>query len=214
MYDIKYLPSERSHARDLRQYGKSSSDYKTKGDQLYQFEVYVGGTNIKIKDDESAWYYERRNSGIYCATARNEQTIFSDMCCTIIKGYTPPNRTVEILTTNLPYINGCSTESLLPPIRLGDPTMQLLYMPPHSSEQEEHIHSTSRVVTVLTGSGVSISSQGEIPLKKGDVLILDKMVPHHFVTNKEHLLCSPLHVWSSVGAQEQNHPMFNGTHLT
>ena len=191
----------------------TSGSYSTKGDNLYQFEVHVGQQNLKLKHGESAWYYEKRGGGIYANTTRNEQNIFSDMCCTIIKGYTPPNRTVEILTTNLPYINGCSTESLLPPIRLGDPTIQLLYMPPHSSEQEEHIHSTSRVVTVLEGSGVSISHQGEIPLNRGDVLILDKMVPHHFITHDKYLLCSPLHVWSSVGQQEQNHPMFNGTHI-
>lgn len=192
----------------------SGDYYRPTGQQLYQYEVYVGQRNVKLKDGESAWYYEKRNSGIYGITARNEQTILSDLCCTIIKGYTPPNRQVEILDTNLPYIDGCSTESLIPPIRLGDPTMQLLYMPRQSSEQEEHIHSTARVVTILEGTGKCILPSGDIPLRSGEVLVIDKMVPHHFITGNEYLLCSPLHVWSSVGGQEQNHPMFNGTHLT
>jgi len=102
-------------------------------------------------------------------------------------------------------------------VRLGDPTMQLLYMPAGSSEQEEHIHSTVRVVYILDGSGICIhelsKNRKEISITKGDVLILEKMCPHHFVTEEEPLLCSPLHIWSSVGAMEQNHPMFNGTHL-
>ena len=200
-------------------------------DSLYSFKVYIGpNQKINLQDGESAWHYKEKSgeggephlrNKIYGITNRNSQTVYSDFVCTVIKGYVPPDRTAEIINTNLPYINGCSTESLIPPIRAGDPTMQILYMPPNSSEQEEHIHSTVRVVYVLSGSGTSISGRcldspegdDEQELQSGDVLILDKMVPHHFVTYKEPLVCSPLHVWSSTST-EFNHPMFNGTHLT
>ena len=191
-----------------------NSIYFSNPEDLYKFEVYVGNHTINLQDGDSAWLYNKKNTGLYAETFREKQSVISNICCTVIRGYSPPQRTVQILNTNLPYINGCSTESILPPIRMGDPTMQLLYMPVNSSEQEEHIHSTSRVVTILNGSGVCVSDKKETQLKPNDVLILDKMVPHHFYTEDNYLLCSPLHIWSSVGPMEQNHPMFNGTHLT
>ena len=157
--------------------------YESKLTDLYQYKVYSGGHDVTLKDGESAWYYEERNTGLYGCTSSNNQKIYTNLCCTVISGYTPPERTVQILKTNLPYINGCSTENLLPPIRLGDPTMQLLYMPPNTTEQVRHIHSTARVVYIIDGSGMSITDK-ETPLKKGDVLILDKMVPHHFETTE------------------------------
>ena len=186
-------------------------------DDLYGYTVYYGEQIVNVENGDSAWYYRFMNGRWSGHTKRGPGTVNSDKVCTVIRGYAPADRSVQIMGTNLPYINGCSTESLLPPVRLGDPTMQLLYMPAGSSEQEEHIHSTVRVVYILDGSGICVhelgKNQKEISITKGDVLILEKMCPHHFVTEEEPLLCSPLHIWSSVGAVEQNHPMFNGTHL-
>ena len=199
-------------------------------DDLYQYTVYVGEHDITLNKGDSAWFYTKQS-----ATNEHKEAIFglsnrvrnlskdatriihSSYCCTVIRGYNSPGRCVEIVGTNLPYINGCSSETILPAIRLGDPTMQLLYMPEGSSEQEEHIHSTVRVVYVLKGSATCYYGMGQQTkqqkISKGSVLILPKMLPHHFVTDTEPLLCSPLHVWSSVGPSEKNHPMFNGTHL-
>ena len=186
-------------------------------DDLYSYTVYYGEQIVNVENGDSAWYYRFMNGRWSGHTKRGPGTVNSNKICTVIRGYAPADRSVQIMGTNLPYINGCSTESLLPPVRLGDPTMQLLYMPAGSSEQEEHIHSTVRVVYILDGSGICVhelgKNQKEIRIKKGNVLILEKMCPHHFVTEEEPLLCSPLHIWSSVGAVEQNHPMFNGTHL-
>ncbi len=185
--------------------------YFSASSELYKYRVYAGEHQVNLKDGESAWYYEQRNSGPWGLSSRNEQKIYSKFCCTVISGYTPPERTSQIIDTNLPYINGCSTENLLPPIRLGDPTMQMLYMPPHTSEQARHIHSTARVVYVLDGRGVSVTDK-ETVIQKGDVLVLDKMIPHHFVTEYDSLWCSPMHIYSSVGS-EKNHPMYNGTYV-
>ena len=183
-------------------------------DELYSYTVYVGEHTVRLSSGDSAWYYTLVEGQMYAMTVRGQGNINSKYCCTVIRGYSPPNRKVEILNTNLPYINGCSTESLIPPIRLGDPTMQILYMPKHSSEQEEHIHSTARVVHILEGEALCVvNGYEEYPLNGGDTLILDKMVTHHFVTNESYLLCSPLHIFSS-SSSEYNHPMFNGTHLT
>ena len=187
-------------------------------DDLYSYTVYYGEQIVNVENGDSAWYYRFMNGRWSGHTKRGPGTVNSDKLCVVIRGYAPADRSVQIMGTNLPYINGCSTESLLPPVRLGDPTMQLLHMPAGSSEQEEHIHSTVRVVYILDGSGICIHGLGAvqegISITKGDVLILEKMCPHHFVTEEESLLCSPLHIYSSVGAMEKNHPMFNGTHLT
>jgi len=186
-------------------------------DDLYSYTVYYGEQVVDVEVGDSAWYYRFMNGRWSGHTKRGPGTVNSDKLCVVIRGYAPADRSVQIMGTNLPYINGCSTESLLPPVRPGDPTMQLLHMPSGSSEQEEHIHSTVRVVYILDGSAQCIygigSKQESLWIKKGDVLLLEKMCPHHFVTKEESLLCSPLHIWSSVGAIEQNHPMFNGTHL-
>ena len=94
----------------------------------------------------------------------------------------------------------------------------MLNIPPHSAEQAHHIHSTVRVAYILSGTGRSIvGMEGKIvteDLYPGKVCILEKMCPHHFETDDDHLVVIPLHVWSSVGAMEVNHPMFNGTHMT
>ena len=186
-------------------------------DDLYSYTVYYGEQVVDVEVGDSVWYYRFMNGRWSGHTKRGPGTVNSDKLCVVIRGYAPADRSVQIMGTNLPYINGCSTESLLPPVRPGDPTMQLLHMPSGSSEQEEHIHSTVRVVYILDGSAQCIygigSKQESVWIKKGDVLLLEKMCPHHFVTKEESLLCSPLHIWSSVGAIEQNHPMFNGTHL-
>ena len=192
--------------------------YFSNQNDLYSYTVYIGEQIVNVENGDSAWYYTFIDGNWYGNVKRGPNKINSDKLCVVIRGYSCPDRSAQILGTNLPYINGCSTESLLPPIRLGDPTMQLLHMPAGSSEQEEHIHSTARVVYVLDGYAICVhglsDNEKRIAIKKGDVLLIEKMCPHHFVTKKESLICSPLHIWSSVGSIEKNHPMFNGTHLT
>ena len=48
-------------------------------------------------------------------------------------------------------------------------------------------------------------------LTPGTVVILDKMIPHHFSTDEEGLIVLPIHIFSSTSL-ENNHPMFAGTH--
>jgi len=88
-------------------------------------------------------------------------------------------------------------------------------MPPHTSEQAHHIHSTARVVFVYEGSGIcEYGSKGHtesMSLEKGDVLIIDKMHPHHFITEKDSLVVLPLHIFS-LTELENNHPIMHGTH--
>lgn len=178
---------------------------------LYSFKTYTTGEIIKVKQGDSAWYIEND----YARVTRGPSTVVSDSPVTVIRGYAHRTQMVSMQGgTNLPYINGCSSEQLISPVRPGDPTLQLLYIPAHSSEQAHHIHATARVVQVLEGRGRSIIGMSddavELDLVPGMLIILDRMVPHHFVTDDEPLLVAPLHIWSSTPL-EQGHPMFHGT---
>tara|TARA_R110002153_G_scaffold4163_1_gene19965 strand:+ start:1287 stop:1931 length:645 start_codon:yes stop_codon:yes gene_type:complete len=133
----------------------------------------------------------------------------------VLRGYQCGNKSVSLnQSVNLPYVNGCATRQIFPPERIGDPTLQQLTIPPYTTEQMHHIHATTRVVYVLKGRGYSIVGQDtnveETELKEGMICILDPMSPHHFRTESEYLTVLPVHVFSST-ANEQNHPMFNGT---
>jgi uncharacterized RmlC-like cupin family protein len=145
---------------------------------------------------------------------RGGQSISFDGVCVVIRGYQCETKTSRFESvSNLPYVNGCSSHQVFPPIRIGDPTMQLLYLPPNTKEQIHHIHSTTRVVYVKDGRGYSIQGmKGEkkIELNKGDIIILDKMTPHHFKTIEDELIVIPIHIFSSTDS-EYNHPMRNGT---
>ena len=85
----------------------------------------------------------------------------------------------------------------------------------YSAEQAHHVHSTARVVYVHQGKGKSHIGQDDkiktYDLTPGTVVILDKMVPHHFSTDEEGLIVLPIHIFSSTSL-ENNHPMFAGTH--
>jgi mannose-6-phosphate isomerase-like protein (cupin superfamily) len=187
--------------------------HSTKND-LYQYKVYVGQHFISTQTINSYWYLD--NDSVVSKSG-NGVELDSKLLCVEIFGYTPETRSSSYdRYTDLPYINGCSTKQLINSVRLGDPTWQMLHMPPYTSEQQHHIHSTSRIVYVHKGRGtshigISDNNMKDIPLLEGDVLILDKMIPHHFSTDREELIVLPLHIFTSTG-NEFNHPMYNGTH--
>lgn len=181
---------------------------------LYQYRCYVKTQPIITDARCSYWYLNGGEVGCFSGDGK----VFSgfDVCVEIL-GYTPEARTSTYSRgTDLPYLNGCSTKQLIPPTRAGDPTWQLLQMAPNTTEQKHHVHSTARVVFVVSGSGKSVVGmpgvQNTYELEPGVVLILNKMEPHHFISGENGLLVAPLHIFST-GANEFNHPMFNGTHL-
>lgn len=188
---------------------------RAREDDLYDYTVYAGAHAIELERGDCVfWLGDDRDEA---HLRRGPATIQSRWLATVIRGYMPENKSSGLQTrTNLPYVNGCSTRQVFPPERLGDPTLQLLDMPPYASEQAHHIHSTVRVVYVLRGSGRCIVGMNDRqvvrPLIPGQIVIFEKMCPHHFETDDEHLIVLPLHVFSSVGALEHSHPMFNGTY--
>ena len=82
--------------------------------------------------------------------------------------------------------------------------------PPKSGGIMQQKENSTGVVNNDSFTGPNVNIIGSA---SGKVCILDKMCPHHFETDDKPLVVIPLHVWSSVGPSETNHPMFNGTHM-
>jgi len=191
--------------------------YQATSDHLYHFKSYIGSHTVSVEQGDCIyWLSDDKKTA---KVSRGDVEVQSQYIATVIRGYMPGNREADInARTNLPYVNGCSTRQIFAPERLGDPTLQLLHIPPFSSEQAHHIHSTVRVVYIISGRGVSVvGMEGQTvkeDLMPGKTCILDPMCPHHFETPTEKpLVVLPLHIFSSIGALEQSHPMFHGTHM-
>ena len=189
--------------------------YESGTEQLYFFTAYIGQHHFSVEKGDCVYYF---NEDLDAAIVKSGPCqISSKHLATVIRGYMPPYAVCALAgVTTLPYINGCSTKQIFPPIRLGDPTLQCLKMPPYTKEQHHHIHSTARIVLIWKGKGKSVvgveNKHVTTELMAGTVCILEPMSPHHFETDtQEPLIAIPLHVFSAVGAMEQNHPMFNGT---
>ena len=184
-------------------------------EHLYYFETYIGKHLINVEQGDCIFFIDENLKNVH--VKKGTCQINSKHCATVIRGYMHPDACMSLEgVTLLPYVNGCSTKQLFPPLRLGDPTLQYLKIPPYSKEQKHHIHSTVRVVYVLSGKGKSIvgleNNYSEYELAPGTVCILEPMSPHHFETPQgEPLVVIPLHIFSSISNMEQNHPMFNGT---
>jgi mannose-6-phosphate isomerase-like protein (cupin superfamily) len=194
---------------------KSPSIYESDTNQLYFFKSFIGKHIIEVETGDCIYFFDKNLK--FAQVKKGPCKIESIHLATIVRGYMHPEASISMEgVTTLPYVNGCSTKQLFPPLRLGDPTLQYLKMPAFTKEQEHHIHSTFRVVLILEGSGksiVGIENKNIITkLEPGSVCILEPMCPHHFETDTEKpLIAVPLHVFSSIGSIEKNHPMFNGT---
>jgi hypothetical protein len=200
----------------VRYFETSSPDiFEASADQLYHFKTFIGEHRVEVDFGDAVYYFSDDLQTAF--VKRGRCAVESKHCATIVRGYMPPDASCSLLgTTVLPYINGCSTRQIFPPVRPGDPTLQYLYMPAGSREQEHHIHSTVRVVLVLRGRGKSVvgleDAVVERRLQPGLVCIFDPMCPHHFETPfGEPLTVVPLHIFSAIPNLETNHPMFNGT---
>lgn len=182
---------------------------------LYYYRAFIGPHDVTVEAGDCAYIVgdDARSASL----RRGPVRVPSRHLAAVIRGYMPEDKTTTIQQgTTLPYVNGCSTKQLFPPERPGDPTLQLLHMPPHTTEQVHHVHSTVRVVYVLAGRGTSVVGLGDHTVRHelapGTICLLEPMCPHHFETASEPLLCMPLHIFSSSGRHELDHPMLYGTH--
>ena len=184
---------------------------------MYYFEAYHGPSQVVVERGDCAFTVDEEKQ--IASVLRGPVEFTSPHFTCVVRGYMPPNKWASLDSGMiLPYVNGCATRQVFPPERPGDPTMQLLTIPPYSSEQAHHIHSTVRVVHVLKGRGFSIVGMNDMSIRQelvpGMMVVLEKMCPHHFETEGDALVVMPVHVWSAPpNGIENNHPMFNGTFL-
>lgn len=203
LFGVHYFPTD------------TPATFESRPGELYHYKAYIGSHRLEVAQGDCVYYFNETLDTAY--VKRGPCTVDSAHLATVIRGYMPPDASCSLSgVTTLPYINGCSTRQLFPPIRLGDPTLQLLKIPPFSKEQDHHIHSTTRVVLILSGKGKSVVGVADknvtTELTPGMACIFEPMAPHHFETDTEApLIALPLHIFSSIGAIEKNHPMFNGT---
>lgn len=194
--------------------GNSGLVNTARDNDLYHYEAFIGNGKTKVEKGDSLITLSADGECALWAKGDGTEQDYNGFAVTI-RGYSCGFKATSVnQNVNLPYINGCATRQIFAPERLGDPTLQQLTIPPHTSEQAHHIHATPRVVYVLKGRGFSIVGQAgetdETELVPGMLCVLDPMSPHHFRTEDDYLTVLPVHVFSSMPS-EQNHPMFNGT---
>ncbi len=193
----------------------SGTEHFSRQSDLYTYKTIIGDGQVVVEQGDSIITFTGKSQNTVGWFAGNGQPIAHFGFAAVLRGYRCGNKTASLdQNVNLPYINGCATRQIFSPERIGDPTLQQLTIPPHTSEQAHHIHATPRIVYVYRGEGYSIVGQGdcneETELREGMICILDPMSPHHFRTEDSFLTVLPIHVFSST-PNEQNHPMFNGT---
>lgn len=113
----------------------------------------------------------------------------------------------------LRYIDGCTDSLLIPPVRMGDPCLNLLHIPPHT-RQSRHTHPSHRVGVILSGSGECVTPSGIIPLSPGMVFVIPEDAEHSFHTSNEALRVIAYHPESDCGPTDESHPMVNKTILS
>lgn len=121
----------------------------------------------------------------------------------------------------LKYIDGCTDSLLIPPVRLGDPCLNLLYFPP-GIDQTSHTHPSDRIGVILSGRGRchhwdKNPDTGEYEEKIVE-LVPDMLFTIH--TDGKHKFSTPYgeemrvlayHPESDFGPQDEDHPMLNRT---
>ena len=110
----------------------------------------------------------------------------------------------------LGYIDGCSSTVLIAPLRVGDPTMNLLYVPP-GTDQTAHTHPSLRAGLVYSGNGVCRVAEGDFPLEPGVAFCIPANKLHSFHAPDDSLRLVVFHPDSDTGPTDEEHPMMNRT---
>jgi quercetin dioxygenase-like cupin family protein len=110
----------------------------------------------------------------------------------------------------LRYIDGCSDTLLVCPPLLGEPCLNHLHIPPHTS-QSAHTHPSMRLGVILRGSGECRTPEGAFPLSPGMAWYIPTGCLHAFHTAGEPLDVIAWHPDSDFGPTHTNHPMVSRT---
>lgn len=110
----------------------------------------------------------------------------------------------------LKYIDGCTDSLLIPPVKLGDPCLNLLHFP-KQIRQTMHTHPSNRIGIVTRGRGVCHTPTGEHALVPGMAFIIPKEGQHCFSTQEQTMDVIAWHPDSDFGPMDGDHPMINRT---
>lgn len=110
----------------------------------------------------------------------------------------------------LRYIDGCSDSLLISPVVLGDPCLNLLYLPPRTT-QRQHTHPSCRLGMIASGRGVCRTPDGDFDLHAGMVFQIAPDAKHSFHTQSDSLRVFAWHPDSDTGPTHHDHPMINRT---
>jgi hypothetical protein len=118
------------------------------------------------------------------------------------------------LMGRLRYIDGCTDSLLVPPIRLGDPCLNLLYFP-KNTDQTMHTHPSDRIGMILSGQGVCVTQDSESEtvtrLLPGMLFCIHAGGRHKFRTEDNVMRVLAYHPDSDFGPTDLDHPMINRT---
>lgn len=110
----------------------------------------------------------------------------------------------------LTYIDGCSDSLIIPPVVMGDPCLNLLYLPP-GTRQTGHTHPSCRLGMIVEGSGRCLTRDATYRLAAGMTFEIAADAWHSFHTDDEPLRVIAWHPDSDCGPTNQDHPMINRT---
>ena len=113
-------------------------------------------------------------------------------------------------TGRLAYINGGTTNVLIPPMMVGDPCLNALYFPPNV-DQTLHTHPSDRLGMVVAGEGEFETPEAVMKAMPGDVFLIPEHTLHKFRTTTQNLTLVVFHPDSDVGFNHTMHPMLNRT---
>lgn len=113
----------------------------------------------------------------------------------------------------LQYIDNCTDSLLVPPVKKGDPCLNMLYFSKNIL-QTTHTHPSFRVGMVLGGEGLCLTEDKKIPLKQNDFFYIPPNQQHSFSSHAEKgLVVLAFHPDSDFGPTDEVHPMINRTIL-
>lgn len=115
----------------------------------------------------------------------------------------------------LKYIDGCTDSLLVPPVKMGDPCLNLLYFP-CDIDQTAHTHPSDRIGMVLSGRGRchawNDGAEEVIDLEPDLIFCIHTDGKHKFSTPYgHHMRVLAYHPDSDFGPTDQTHPMINRT---
>lgn len=225
---LLYEDKTGEHPTRLWSWQTGSQRFKPKGSSFFVY-VYKGIATVEFLENKEKglpYYKIDLHPGMYFSTSRTFE-ISKGMGIVIESGNYDALLNIGGPVEDdgrLLYIDGCTDSLLVPPVKLGNPCLNLLCFP-EQINQTPHTHPSIRVGVIASGEGWCVTPWGEIELKPGTIFVIkpggkevthDKVKAiegtHSFRTEKgKTMRVIAYHPDSDYGPQDEDHPMLNRT---